>query len=206
MRDRELMDTGVAFYQCRGDACNNIEPAEETSSKVVLMTQSTGNNRISQMSHTDNDRRSNMNMNMKSNSMQNSQDNQEEEEASSFASDSGINAQARGSAKAGSSSASSFPSNSVRNSDDMSMKSSRNHPNSKAMMENDDDQDSSYGAKPKPRPPRPPPPPPPPPPSYGREVVPDFVSEKPKVISYIRPQILRIRLNHSYLNFLITVL
>ncbi|XP_055352114.1 proteoglycan 4-like [Paramacrobiotus metropolitanus] len=40
MSAEPLMDVGVAFYQCRGDACNNIEPADgaPTKSDVVLLT------------------------------------------------------------------------------------------------------------------------------------------------------------------------
>lgn len=43
-----LLDVGVAFYQCRGDLCNNIEPAEEATVKkdggVELLTQSSKEN------------------------------------------------------------------------------------------------------------------------------------------------------------------
>jgi hypothetical protein len=42
MSSEALMDVGVAFYQCRGDICNNIEPADEATAKsdtgVVLLT------------------------------------------------------------------------------------------------------------------------------------------------------------------------
>ncbi|GAV07244.1 hypothetical protein RvY_17106 [Ramazzottius varieornatus] len=153
MQSDRLMDTGVAFYQCRGDACNNIEPTEETSSKVVLMTQSSANSQHSSMMS-------------QSQSMQDSSD---KEESVSSVSSSGINSQAGGRASAAS--ASSFPSNkgnsAAGQSHDMDIMS-KNHRKQKKVVIADDDEgegeeDSSYGAKPKPKP-RPPPPPPPPPP------------------------------------------